>query len=51
VLLDIDADAARVEYRRVEYDVDRTAEAIIASALPDEFAHYLRSGGTSLVPV
>jgi len=51
VLLDIDADAARVEYRRVEYDVDRTAEAIIGSALPDEFAHYLRSGGTSLVPV
>src|SRR6476469_4033018 len=43
VLLDIDADAARVEVRRVEYDVDRTAEAIIASALPDEFAHYLRS--------
>jgi len=51
VLLDIDADAARVEYRRVEYDVDRTAEAIIGCALPDEFAHYLRSGGTSLVPV
>jgi len=51
VLLEIDADTARVEYRHVEYDVDRTAEAIIASALPDEFAHYLRSGGTSLAPV
>lgn len=51
VVLDIGAGAAHVEYRRVEYDVDRTAEAIIESALPDEFAHYLRSGGTSLAPV
>jgi predicted phosphodiesterase len=51
VLLDIDADTTRVEYRHVEYDVERAAEAIIASALPDEFAHYLRSGGTSLAPV
>ena len=51
VLFDIDSNAASVEFRRVGYDVDRTADAIIASALPDEFAHYLRSGGKSLVPV
>ena len=49
-LLDVGVDATTVEFRRVEYDVERTAEAIIASSLPDEFAHYLRSGGTSLVP-
>ncbi len=34
-----------VEFRRVEYDVERTAAAIMASALPDEFAPYLRTGG------
>jgi predicted phosphodiesterase len=51
VLLNVGADATNVEFRRVEYDVERTAEAIIASSLPDEFAHYLRTGGTSLVAV
>jgi len=51
VLLDIDSNAVSVEFRRVGYDVDRTADAIIASAMPDEFAYYLRSGGKSLVPV
>ena len=51
VLLDIEAGEPSVEFRRVEYDVERTAEAILASALPDEFAHYLRSGGASLSPV
>jgi predicted phosphodiesterase len=34
-----------VEFRRVEYDVDRTAEAIARTSLPDEFAQYLRCGG------
>jgi predicted phosphodiesterase len=50
VLLDVAADGATVEFRRVEYDVGRTADAIIASALPDELARYLRSGGQSLAP-
>jgi predicted phosphodiesterase len=39
-----------VEFRRVEYDVERAAKAIEASDLPVEFAHYLRSGGKSLEP-
>jgi len=51
VLLDVRADGVATEFRRVEYDVDRAAEAILASTLPDEFASYLRSGGASLVPV
>jgi predicted phosphodiesterase len=50
VLLDVRADGVATEFLRVEYDVDRAAEAILASMLPDEFASYLRSGGTSLVP-
>lgn len=50
VALSVDADKVDVEFRRVEYDVDRTASAVIASTLPNEFAHYLRSGGASLAP-
>ena len=50
VLLEIGSEIVSVEFRRVEYDVDRTAKAIIDSTLPDEFAHYVRSGGTSLGP-
>jgi len=34
-----------VDFRRLEYDVERAAAAIIASTLPDEFALYLRTGG------
>ena len=34
-----------VEFRRVEYDVERAAAAIEASDLPDEFAEQLRTGG------
>ena len=34
-----------VDFVRVEYDVERTCAAILASELPDEFAAYLRSGG------
>lgn len=40
-----------VEFRRVEYDVERAANAIVESTLPDEFAWYLRSGGKSLVAI
>ena len=45
VLLDMSDDTPRVEFRRVEYDVERAASAILASTLPGDFADYLRSGG------
>jgi hypothetical protein len=47
-LLSLDASDVRVEFRRIEYDVERAATAILDSTLPHEFAHYLRSGGASL---
>lgn len=47
VLLDVDGAGARVEFVRVEYDVERAARAILASTLPDEFADFLRTGGTT----
>jgi predicted phosphodiesterase len=45
VLLGMTPDAANVEFVRVEYDVERAAQEIIASALADELADYLRTGG------
>ena len=48
VLLDMNASAPRVEFRRVEYPVEESAKGILASTLPREFADYLRSGGRSL---
>ncbi|HEX4684775.1 MAG TPA: metallophosphoesterase family protein [Gemmatimonadaceae bacterium] len=45
VLLDLDANEAAVEFKRVEYDVERAADAIHASTLPNELAEYLRTGG------
>ena len=45
VLLDVSAEGVAVELVRVEYDVERAAQAIRASDLPDEFAEYLISGG------
>jgi diadenosine tetraphosphatase ApaH/serine/threonine PP2A family protein phosphatase len=44
-LLTVDAAAVDVEFRRVEYDVDQAASAILESSLPQEFAEYLRTGG------
>lgn len=38
----IDTTAGAVEFRRVEYEVERTAEAILASDLPHEFAAQVR---------
>jgi putative phosphoesterase len=38
----VDSAARSVEFRRVEYDVGRTAGAILASDLPDEFAAEVR---------
>jgi len=45
VQLDVDDAAVRVEHVRVTYDVERAARAILASALPDDLAEFLRTGG------
>jgi predicted phosphodiesterase len=45
VMLDVGDGEPRVEFERVEYDVDRAAREIRASDLPDDFADYLRTGG------
>jgi predicted phosphodiesterase len=46
MLLDVGVDSAvRVEFVRIAYDVETTARAILESALPDDFADYLRTGG------
>jgi predicted phosphodiesterase len=47
VVLEVGHGAVRVENVRVEYEIDRTIDAIHASELPDAFAEYLRSGGHS----
>jgi predicted phosphodiesterase len=47
VILDMGGDVPRVEFIRVEYDLERTMEAIRRSGLPDEYAEFLRSGGRS----
>jgi predicted phosphodiesterase len=51
VHLDVGEPGVRVEFRRVVYDVGRAARAIEASALPDDFAEHLRTGGTSSIAV
>jgi predicted phosphodiesterase len=50
-LLTVTSGEVSVEFRRVGYDVERAADAILESTLPDEFAWYLRSGGKSIAPV
>lgn len=44
-LILMDGTHVGVEMVRVDYDVARAAEAITASALPDDFADMLRTGG------
>lgn len=44
-LVTITGDDVVVEFVRVVYDVARTAQAIRASELPDDFATYLETGG------
>jgi len=39
------ADGLKVEFIRVEYDVEKAAKAVEESALPDAFADMLRNGG------
>ena len=51
VALSVQSGGVIVDFRRVEYDVERAADAILESPLPHEFASYLRSGGTSLAAV
>jgi predicted phosphodiesterase len=47
-LLDVAADGEiTTEFVRVEYDVERAARAIRDSALPDEFAEFLETGGAT----
>lgn len=46
VVLEVSASGVAVEVVRVSYDVDAAAHGILESTLPDEFADYLRSGGT-----
>lgn len=41
-LVDITADTANVEFLRVSYDIDKAAQAIIASGLPPYFAEKLK---------
>ena len=50
VVLDVSADVVHVEIVRVRYDVEEAARGIIASDLPDEFADFLRSGGSEPPP-
>ncbi len=45
VVLDVGTNGVSPEIARVAYDVEKAAEAIIASDLPDEFASFLRGGG------
>lgn len=50
VIIDFTDGHVDVAFKRVEYDVERAAQAILASDLPDEFARYLRTGGKALDP-
>jgi predicted phosphodiesterase len=45
VILEVGTGEPRVEFVRVEYDVEEAVRAIRASDLPDEFADHLRTGG------
>jgi predicted phosphodiesterase len=49
VLLDVGANGTRIDFVRVQYDVERAARAILESELPHEFADYLRTGGKPMV--
>ena len=50
VLLDVAEQDVHVEFVRVDYDVDEAAQGILASTLPNEFAEYLRTGGSLSAP-
>lgn len=44
-VVEVGSGAVRVEYVRVEYDLERAVRGIRESDLPHEFAEYLRTGG------
>jgi predicted phosphodiesterase len=44
-------ESTKVSFVRIAYDIDKTARAIIASDLPEEFAEQLKSGGKRTVAV
>lgn len=48
VLLELGQGDPGIEFVRVAYNVERAAAAIEKTALPDDFAHQLRSGGRRL---
>ena len=50
VMLDVNESGIAVEFERVTYDVEEAARAIRASALQDEFADFLRRGGSPAAP-
>lgn len=50
VIVEIGGPEARLEFVRVQYDVEAAASEIVASDLPDRFAEYLRTGGKSAAP-
>jgi len=45
VLLDMSEGGCRVEFVRVEYDIDATVAGVRAAGLPEEFVEFLRTGG------
>lgn len=50
VVLVVNESGVAVEFMRVAYDVEEAASAIVASGLPEEFATFLRTGGSLLTP-
>jgi predicted phosphodiesterase len=49
VMLDVGTGDPVVTFRRVDWDVERAAEAVVAAGLPPAFAEHLRRGGTGPV--
>jgi predicted phosphodiesterase len=45
VLVDVGDGQVEFEFVRVEYDLERAVQGILASELPDDFAVHLRTGG------
>lgn len=45
VIVEFETSEPSIEFRRVEYDVEKAAAAILSSTLPSDFAEYLRTGG------
>jgi predicted phosphodiesterase len=46
VIVEAEEEVKAGEFVRVEYDLERAAQGILGSELPDEFAVQLRAGGT-----